>query len=420
MSLRRGGCHDKGTTVSLKKPTKAQIKIINQLIDKLMVEYEDDHKIIFASESERIKHLFLNKNRSIKKWKRSRNCVVPGCTKRSIKRSHAIPRSMSLKRISDNGELITPEPDPNTETLVAKRIGIAVASTFPGFCSEHEHLFENFERKKIIDENSHVYLQVYRTACRELFRTNFVIEQYEHIVTSYCALRDNRLFERIKETAIEAGLPHNISISGLSVSSDPIIEWSNSQIFGVRSLYTHLKDKIIPAIEKAVFGGCENDIYVCPVNIDLEFPVALNGSAGFYVGDNGKHQVHQIIGVIPHAGNTLLIFAGHVDDKAYIDFYISTWLTNALSMVSMIESWMVNGTDQWYLSPMVWDKLSDIKKTKIMNDIMACEQNIGQEYGVSIFSDIRISLLKMLKDKHEPTQDKDYWEFVDSQRKKMV
>lgn len=412
---------DKDTTMSLKKPTTAQIKIINQLIDRLMVDYENDHKIIFASESERIKHLFSNKHRAIKGWKRSKNCVVPGCTRRSINRSHTIAKAMSLKHISDNGELITPESNPNTETLVAKRIGIAVASTFPGFCSEHEHLFEDFEKKKIIDENSHVYLQVYRAACRELFRTNILIEQYENMVTTYCALRDSRLLDKIKEMAIGAGLPHDINISELSVKSDPIIEWSNSQISEVRELHEHLKGKIIPAIEKAVFGGCETDIYVCPVNIDLEFPVALSGSAGFHVGDNGKDiQVHQIIGVIPHAGNTLLIFAGHVDDKAYIDCYVSTWLNNALSMVSMIESWMVNGTDQWYLNPTVWDKLSDSKKIKIMNDIIACKQNIGQEYDISIFNDIRASLLEMLKAKHEPTKDISYWKFVDSQRKKMI
>jgi hypothetical protein len=191
--------------MNTKKPTTNQMKIVNQLIDKLMDDYAEDNKIIFSSESERIKHLFSTNNRDIKGWKRSKICMVPGCNKHSIKRSHAIPKAMSLKYISDNGELITPEFDLKTGTLVGKRIGIAVASTFPGFCSEHERLFEDFEKIKVIDENSHVYLQVYRAACRELFRTNYLIKQYDDMVTSYCALRDKRLLERIKKKPLGLG-----------------------------------------------------------------------------------------------------------------------------------------------------------------------------------------------------------------------
>ena len=225
----------------------------------------------------------------------------------------------------------------------------------------------------------------------------------------------------VKRRAVDSGFPIDAVFTSHSCLNDPLIDWANDRISGVRQLSSHIEDRILPALQKAIFNGCEDDIFVSSLSIDVQIPVALSGCAAFFVSDQGvKKQVHLIMNVLPCADHSMLIFSGDIDNKDYIQLYISKWTANAFSMVSMIESWMVNGTDQWYLKPSVWNAPTDSRKAAILNAIVECEQNIGEEYGLSIFDDTRTALLMMLKEKEEPTQDGAYWSFVESQKAKMI
>ena len=92
--------------------------------------------------------------------------------------------------------------------------------------------------------------------------------------------------------------------------------------------------------------------------------------------------------------------------------YISNWTENIFSLLSMIEPWMVNGTDQWYLKTEIWNSLPDSRKKEILEAMVECEQNIGEEYHLSIFDDLRTEFLSILKDNEEPTSDDNYWNLV--------
>jgi hypothetical protein len=150
-------------------------------------------------------------------------------------------------------------------------------------------------------------------------------------------------------------------------------------------------------------------------------PVALSGCSTFYINDQGiEMPVDLIMNVIPSYGYSLLIFCGDILNKDFIEQYISKWCVNVFTLLSMVESWMVNGTDQWYITPSVWVEISNRRKKSILNAIYKCKQNIGQEYGLSIFDSIRKNMLTMLKEKEEPTQDDKYWNFVKAQKAKMT
>lgn len=49
-----------------------------------------------------------------------------------------------------------------------ERMGINTASSFPGFCSDHESIFHTFENTKEIHKDKDIRLQLFRTICREL------------------------------------------------------------------------------------------------------------------------------------------------------------------------------------------------------------------------------------------------------------
>lgn len=401
--------------------TEQQLKTITDSIDLVMDEYADDNKIIFTSESERAKHHFGSINRQLKAWKKSKQCMVPGCTERSIIKSHTIPKGMSLTQISEGGNLLTPEFDQHTGAMTLKSIGASLASTFPGFCATHERLYEGFETQKKLESGAHIYLQTYRAACREFFRLNSLLKQHEWLMSSYCNLRDERIMKLVGENTTLNGFPSSATFTSLSISNDPLVDMANENVSGIQELFAHVQDKILPALQKAVFNNCDDDIYVEAVTIDWKIPVALSGCAPFFVMDNDvKKTVNLLINVIPCSDHSILILSGHIDNKGCIKLYTSEWAENPMSVLSMIESWMVNGTDQWYIKPSVWNALPDERKEAILSAMFECEQNIGEEYGLSIFDEARNSLLLMLKTNFEPTQDKTYLDFVESQKKKMA
>ena len=274
--------------MNTKELSKTEQQIVNDAIDFVMKEYEENNKVIFKSEADRAKNQFGLTSKNIRAWKKSKECIVPMCTQKSIIKSHTIPRGMLLDSVAENGHVLTPDFSQVEGTPIMNSLGINIASTFPGFCKTHENLFEEFENNKKLESERHIYLQTYRAVCRESFRSSLLAKQNESMITNYCELRDKRLKDLIKEEAIKRGLPNTVTFSSISISEDPIIENSNEYFTAVKTFTLHIKDKILPAIEDAVFNCREDNVFIYALNIDLEFPVALSGCAPYYIDDYGQ------------------------------------------------------------------------------------------------------------------------------------
>ena len=119
-----------------------------------------------------------------------------------------------------------------------------------------------------------------------------------------------------------------------------------------------MENSLLPALQNAVFQKDTSGLSIDATSLDLEIPVALSGSAPFFINDKGKEKkVFLLITAIPMAGSTLLILGGLASHASYLAVYKTRWFTHALSILSMVESWMINGTDQWYLKPSVWNAI---------------------------------------------------------------
>ena len=207
-----------------------QLKIITDAIDSVMKEYHENNIIIFTNESDRAKEHHKEIKKNLKDWKRTKECIVPECTKRSIKKSHTIPRGILLHSLSENGHVLTPDFDQKTGQLTLKSIGVGLASTFPGFCSEHEKLFEEFEKPRKLETSKHFSLQIYRAICREAFRTSVLAKQTKSLIESYVKLRNEGLKDLIFKKSTQNGFPDDSNFKSLSVRNDPLIESSNEKI----------------------------------------------------------------------------------------------------------------------------------------------------------------------------------------------
>lgn len=394
---------------------------IEKIISSVEAEYFNNNKIIFESEPIRAAAHFESVKKAVRSWCRASVCMVPGCTSPSIARSHAIPRSMSLALIADDGNLLTAVFDHKAGSLTMQKVGLSAATTFPGFCAAHEKLFEGFEKEKNIREVRHVLLQAYRAGCRELFRCDTILNNLSKTLEEYVKKRNKGLLRIITERVRSIGADVTLQASKLTMEQDPLVVGAEKKIKPIIELKNELQSHLLPAFERAVFNGDSSGIALEAVQIDIDFPIALTGIGNFEVktGER-KSEVTALIGVVPQPGRTTLFLASREANKEHIEFYLGYWCRHALGFLSMVESWMVNGTDQWFITPSVWSALSSERQTIILEKILLSEQNIGEDCQVSIFDDLRKKIIADAESANVGATSSDGVAYLDNETKKLI
>jgi hypothetical protein len=271
-----------------------------------------------------------------------------------------------------------------------KRKGLARASTFPGFCVHHEAIFFDYEQKKGLQTDQHVVLQIYRTVCREITRKRIEIQSVERDLVSYEKTRDARLIALIEQKLGPKLVSEEISIKALHFKDrDPITRPAHDFLVEARVDLKTLENDHLRILERAIQDAAQVEMSPILVTIDLLIPIALAGLGVFHILDHGRrHRVLVILNIIPSNGQTLLLMYGRPQDQRYIAAYLSNW-PDTNSILCMIESWMIHGTDHWFIRPSVWDAIPATRQRAILDNILDVSQNIGDYPKHSIFDDIR-------------------------------
>lgn len=406
---------------TLPEDVPPDVPLIARALEQILDEYEQNNKVIFRNESERARQHFAVAHRRLKNWSKSQQCMVPGCGLRSIFRSHTIPKSMSLRVIEEGGHVLIPAFDERRGEPGVERVGVADATTFPGFCETHEQLFHTFENKGTIDQEPEVYLQIYRAACRELFRARFVVEQHDWMMTEYCKARNEGFVRIIRDRARDLGVEKALDLTSFRFETDPLVDGANELVLPVRELVTHLEQLMLPALERAVFQGDESGIAVIATSIDVAIPVALAGAGSFLMADNeAEKRVSLLMNVVPQSTSTLILMATLAEEDRHLQKYEARWMGHALRMLSMIESWMINGTDQWCIRPSTWAKIPQHRADALLSEIVGSSRNVGQECESSIFDDLRSEVIQASEVANEGNKTPEYLEFIASERRKLA
>ncbi len=403
------------------KSIPPEVQLVARAFDQIIDEYDANNKVIFQNESERARQHFVAIHRRVKDWSKSQQCVVPGCGQQSIARSHTVPKSMSLRVIEESGHVLVPTFDQKRGEPKVEKVGLSDATTFPGFCTTHELLFRNFEGKGSIDTASEVFLQIYRAACRELFRARFVVEQHDWMMTEYCKARDEGLVRLIRDRARALGLQKETDLGSLHFESDPLVDGANERALPIRDLITHLEQRLLPALERAVFNADDSGVSVIATEVNVEIPVALAGSGSFWVTEGGTEtRIVLLMNVVPQSGCTLIVMATLAEEERFLNAYQARWMNHALSILSMIESWMINGTDQWCIRPSTWEKIPTLRAAGLLAEIMGFKRNVGEECDASIFDDIRSELIRASEVANASNRTPEYIRFIESEQRKMA
>lgn len=238
--------------------------------------------------------------------------------------------------------------------IIMDSVGIEnQASVFPCFCNYHDtKFFSLLDKTEKSDYSMDFFEQLIH---RTIFREFYIIER--NIEMANIVLNDIETgFQNMKSTTIS----HFNDIIDL-VEKIKIKDWKDS-----RFSYSENKKQIE---EQIIFDkSCYNrlmDFYsnqkpdrVTVAIIDSTLPVAFSGLAKFYIN---KRQFNIVINCLPYKNHTVFSVANSAKDDAYIksEIFSKYDLENNDSLLKLIETLAVNGTDNVFFDKKYWDNIDN-------------------------------------------------------------
>lgn len=376
----------------------SKYKIIETIFDTVFNEFlEKQDKFVFSNIGESKGYRYRGYREACDLRKKVRKCIFPGCSNFCIPKSHTIQKA-SLEKISELQHLLCPESKEGK--IIISSIGINEASTFPGFCQVHENIFKVFEHDNNICTTKDFQLQMFRTICREIVSVQSTIDGLKRALDNYINFRNLQFEKRTKELL---GSTLSDCLQRVNINCDNWrIKLGNKKIENYSSHLQYLRKQY-----KRVYDDIKNEtyskFYISPIELHWVIPVALAGIGKFSMKLHKKYRnVFVFINVIPFDNKTLVIIGGDSRDEKYIERYSSLFY-NPLNALNVIERWMVYGSDHWFIKPSIWNSLPDERKNRIIEAISKTDRNIGSDFSISIFDDLRKQFVNIAK------QELDYY-----------
>jgi len=345
-----------------------------------------DPYAVFGPDSNRKRGLFDSRTRRFKAWDRSGPCLYRGCQEQSIPRSHAVQRAQALDGIAEDQHVLTPALD-REGALRLQRVGVRIASTFPGFCTRHELLFAEFEQAGAISTARHLALQMFRTLCREIARKRYSIEQGKQDLKNYRAARD-----AYYSSAIMTAAP-GIAVGGTRAEGDEREDCAVDLLKSEEEVLRMLEEDLYPEFTDYLETGSPEPSATA-VRVPLHIPVSLSGFAVVnYLERDVPHRALCLVGVVPQGDETVLFIGTAKRHEALLELWTPR-LDHGFGILNAVESWMLHGSDHWFLKPSIWAALPPERQAKILEAITATEGNIGFSSAFSIFDDLRRWLIE--------------------------
>ena len=131
--------------------------------------------------------------------------------------------------------------------------------------------------------------------------------------------------------------------------------------------------------------------------LPLRIPVALAGRSGFTVLEDGAAiGVDVILNVNPCVDETICFIASTVENVSLLERFLGMFRTD-IERLSLIENWMLYGSDHWFIQPSTWMGLPPKRRAHLCKIIRDSDSSIGTNYDLSIFDASRIQLIDELK-----------------------
>ncbi len=343
---------------------------------------------VFATEAERkrIVHGFLK--HWDRRWSRPGACMHPGCANTAVRRSHSIALGGSIRQIAEDGHVLTPRHVGDRVELVP--IGVRDASTFPGFCRKHEGLFAAFETRRAMTDVSDFRLQAYRTICRELYAKGHQLQKAEAMLEAHRLRREAFVSTRM-QAAWRTGDP--LAISGLVFGNDEfeqrLVEYVADAGSALREL-EHLHGAILAELETGV-----EHVALLAASFDIQVPVCLSGFGVLHYREHGAaRSAPCVLAIIPEAGGTKILLGAAAEHAQAIDLQLGS--QSSFEIVEMLEQWMVDGSDHWFITPSAWQAIPQDRQDAICKRIVEANP-LGEPLAFSVLDAARLHILGLAR-----------------------
>jgi hypothetical protein len=392
---------------------------VNTAFDSALKKFLNDPDIIYSTENERLKLKYADQKKR-KSWKKNKNCIYDGCINKSITKSHTIQKTSSIKLISENEHVLTPKFNDQNGKLELTLQGIGDASTFPGFCKAHENMFEEFEKRKDLINESDFALQLYRTICREIVIAEHSHNKLTSALQRYIKHRDKKIEEIFNtELGIDFVTEHNIQSNGFELKGADYKQKQGEEEIASIIVYLQSLQDLKRAITNDINKKKFQKIECVTIGIDVFIPVCIAGRGNFQIKPKSKiKNIEVIFNILPHNNKTYLVICSLKKYTKELRMYIDQF-KNPLQVLSFIERLMIHGSDHWFIKPSVWNKIDDERKNQIVMDIHDSSKNIGHDYAYSIFDDLRKANIELMEDSYDQLDEK-LKELLEIERKKIT
>jgi len=354
--------------------------------------FRNDFAVIYGTEQQRTKAHFDRFKQIWKGWDKPGQCMYRGCPNPTIRRSHAIQKSAHLELLAEDQHVLTPELNARGQ-LEMRRIGVNLASTFPGFCEDHEQIFSEFEAAGAISSPRHFGLQAFRTLCREIFRKRLEISDQESAIDQYRKTRSNYFV-----SAVESVMP-DATVHTLEIKGDGMEHFVTSRIreskLTLAELEGNLYHELFEFINDEQREPCLNVL-----SLPFEVPVACSGLGNLtYMHRDTKKRKEAFcpLGILPQSGAAIAYFATSKKHSGIAETYFAM-MNRGFGALNAMESWIVNGSDHWFIRPSAWDSIPASRQKRILEQIMRDDDNIGSLLSFSIFDDARRQIITWINE----------------------
>lgn len=336
----------------------------------------------FRSEGERLAFYYERQQRLRRGWERPRTCMFPRCSAKSIPRSHTLPRSGPLALVAEDGHVITPRFV--RDDIYFTRVGIGEASTFPGFCSEHEREFGEIDRAKDVDDHRQWILQFFRTVCWEVRTLEHGCERFRRLSEDYEAvLRDHAAEALRRKLGEKVEVRYVTDID----SRQRVARKEREKLEVLKSEY--MRDFFEPLC--AAIHGEDPNLGLFIIDAQTEpLPVCLAGRGNFHCATpDGDLDVTTFLQVFPSEKGTKMALLAPAEGEKYLGTYVGNFLHDRFGALEMVESWMLHGTDHWFLRPSVWTSIPEERRVRIEAAFRDVTHSIGERATETIFDNVR-------------------------------
>jgi len=309
--------------------------------------------------------------------KKKLRCMFPECNKKAIM-SHSIPKGVVLKVLSDdNNNLFYPKYDVKRKEYKIDKVHIKQASIFPGFCTEHEDLFSGFEKNGNFRHES-MALQNLRVIYRYYSRWNNLKRAFEKHKKKYTEELSSYQLDKIN-------ILNKYQISNIKLLNveDDIINHCDKNLDFINYMITEIHNKdLLPFLKTS--NGDEDSMKVILIEIDIALPLSMAGRSELKV--NNKFLVY--LSLFASKNKTTLCFSYLKEFENDFQLLISHYKTD-IDIVSFIESWMIYGTDDWFINPIEWNSYAKDKQKKILTLLKETEKFPNEKLDFDIFINAR-------------------------------